>query len=234
MSTSLAATSALLIPVVLAPRRRRRVKFRDARPRLRMGIRRALNSGRVTDPAEADALAHALEDDDVLEEAYSRSRQDLPDDPAPGRDWGGFFGALANFIAALAPIIMAILKMFLAMTPAAASLDMPGRSRRALQHKFSEHPDGPELHAMALSLVPSFRLANFDFADANFQSTWRQFSNAIHSALSAFDPTAVGALVKAMHDLEEALANYDGYADLPHIVMCVAAVLQASLQLFGA
>jgi len=230
MSTTLTAGS--LSPLMLPPRRRQRVKFRDARPRLRMGIRRALNSGRVTG-AQADALREALDDDDLLEEAYYRARTELPEEPAPGRDWSGFFGALAKFIEALAPIVMAILKMF--MGSGVPALAVPaGRALKAMQRKFAAHPDGLTLHAMATDLVGTFRVAHFDFDDSAFQSAWRLFSNAVHSTLEAFDPEAIDDVVTAMGELEDAFNEYDGPADSIRVVFAIGNFLQASFQLFGA
>ncbi len=227
MSTSIAE------PLQLFPRRRQRVKFAAARPRLRLAIRRALNTGRVTG-AEADALAEALDDDDLLEEAYYRSRVEFAEEPPAGRDWAGFFGALAKFVEALAPIVMALLKLFVAAAPTVALAAPSTPGRRAMQRRFNEHPDGPELHAMALALPGLFRESGFDFTSSSFQSAWRLFSNAVNSTLQAFDATAIGDVLAAMHALEESLASYDGYADLPHVLASIASFLQAIFDLLGA
>ena len=92
-------------------RRRRRLVFEDAHPLLRLGIRRALRQDDLN-PEQRVALYEALDDSDILEAAYNSANEDMPETPRAGRDWEAFFNALANFIKAILPLIMELLKGF--------------------------------------------------------------------------------------------------------------------------
>lgn len=95
-------------------RRRRRdreqpVAFRVAKPLLRKRIRDELRRGEVTDE-QRSAMEAALADDDLLESAYQVAHDEFPD--PNGRDWQGFFAALAEFLQTLLPILLELFKGF--------------------------------------------------------------------------------------------------------------------------
>lgn len=99
--------------------RRPKSNFQRSKPWLKLGIRRAINSGKYSG-AHLDALYAALEDDDVLEAAFNENEAGMPEPPAGGRDWAGFFAALGSFIEKILPLIMQIIQLFggLAVTAA--------------------------------------------------------------------------------------------------------------------
>jgi hypothetical protein len=74
---------------------------------VRIGIRRMLRQGDLTAEQQV-TLLDALDDDDAIDlirEKAARAR--LPDGT---RDWPGFFAAFAEFIKAILPLIMEIIK----------------------------------------------------------------------------------------------------------------------------
>lgn len=92
-------------------RRRDRNAQQRVRRRLRMGVRHTLRTQNLTSQ-DRDNLSELLVDDDALDEVIDRLDQENPrlaveaeEDDRPGRDWSGFFQALAEFFLAILPML---------------------------------------------------------------------------------------------------------------------------------
>lgn len=92
-------------------RRRDRNAQQRVRRRVRMGVRHTLRTQNLT-AQDRDNLSELLVDDDALDEVIDRLDQENPrlaveaeEDDRPGRDWSGFFSALAEFLLAILPML---------------------------------------------------------------------------------------------------------------------------------